>query len=121
MIRSCDPALCPVRALAYHFAHRFTLGGHIFPDPADKDAWLTAAMFPGRQDPTSNITYERQAQELRELFDELGLDFSKLTHIFRVGGARHLDAAGVDNSVSPTARAAAKAWPVLAPAARIWG
>lgn len=80
MIRSCDPALCPVRALAYHFAHRFTLGGHIFPDPADKDAWLTAAMFPGRQDPTSNITYERQAQELRELFDELGLDFSKLTH-----------------------------------------
>jgi hypothetical protein len=89
-----------VRALAYHLVHRFTISGHIFPDPADKEAWLNAAMFPGGQDPTNNITYERQAQELRGLFDELGLDFSKLTHIFRVGGARHLDAAGVDDSVS---------------------
>jgi hypothetical protein len=76
------------------------LKGHIFPDPADQEAWLSAAMFPGRQDPTSNITYETQAKELRDLFDELGLDFSKLTHIFCVGGARHLDAAGVDDSVS---------------------
>ena len=92
--------MCPVRALAYHLAHRFTLDGHLFPDPADQETWLSAAMFPGRTDPTNNVTYETQAQELRQLFLELGLDFSKLTHIFRVGGARHLDAAGVDDSVS---------------------
>jgi hypothetical protein len=32
-IRSRDPELCPIRALAYHLMHRFTIENVPFPDP----------------------------------------------------------------------------------------
>jgi hypothetical protein len=32
-IRGANPLLCPLRALAYHLMHRFTLQNEIFPDP----------------------------------------------------------------------------------------
>jgi hypothetical protein len=47
-----------------------------------------------------NISYETQAEALRQILGHLDFVFSKLTHIFRVGGARHLDSAGMDDTVS---------------------
>lgn len=66
----------------------------------DLAEWLSAALFPGKRSTKQNISYDVQAAELKELLSDLGLSYSKLTHIFRVGGARHLDQYGVDDSVS---------------------
>lgn len=49
-----------------------------------------------------NISYEVHAKEMKDVFKQLDLAFSKVTHIFRVGGARHLDQYGVDDSVRAT-------------------
>jgi hypothetical protein len=65
----------------------------------DRAEWLTAALFPGKSDRTSNISYETQAAELKSMLKKVGLTYSKLTHIFRSGGARHLDSAGMDDTV----------------------
>jgi hypothetical protein len=75
----CNPAICLCR---------------------DREEWLTAALFPGKNDRTQNISYETQAEALRQILGHLDFVFSKLTHIFRVGGARHLDSAGMDDTVS---------------------
>jgi hypothetical protein len=63
------------------------------------EEWLSAALFPGQGNVTENISYQVQAKELKDILGELGLAYSKVTHIFRVGGARHLDQYGVDDSV----------------------
>eukprot|EP00882_Tetradesmus_deserticola_P023008 GHRQ01025033.1.p2 GENE.GHRQ01025033.1~~GHRQ01025033.1.p2 ORF type:complete len:233 (+),score=98.32 GHRQ01025033.1:693-1391(+) len=99
VIRSRQPELCAVRALAYHLMHRFTIEAVPFPDPRDVEAWLSAALFPGKSSTTTNISYEVQAKELKGMLADLEMSFSKVTHIFRVGGARHLDQYGVDDSV----------------------
>jgi hypothetical protein len=66
----------------------------------DREEWLSAALFPGKTDRTQNVSYETQAEALRQILGDLDMVFSKLTHIFRVGGARHLDSAGMDDTVS---------------------
>jgi hypothetical protein len=85
--------------------HWFTVQNHRFPDPADPEDWLMAALWPSKLDPTTNISYDMQAKELKGLLDALGFVFSKLTHIWRVGGARKLDEAGVEDNVSAGAGA----------------
>eukprot|EP00775_Hariotina_reticulata_P005326 gene5326-5562_t len=98
-IRHRVPELCPIRALAYHLMHRFTIENVPFPDPRDTTAWLSAALFPGKSSVTENISYDVQYRELKELLTELDMSFSKVTHIFRVSGAQELDLYGVDDSV----------------------
>jgi hypothetical protein len=71
----------------------------------DQEEWLSAALFPGKNDRTQNVSYETQAEKLKRTLGELDLVFSKLTHIFRVGGARHLDSAGMDDTVRARGRA----------------
>jgi hypothetical protein len=67
--------------------------------------WLSTALFPGKgTSKDKNISYEVHAKELKEVFKGLKLAFSKVTHIFRVGGARHLDQYGVDDSVRASCR-----------------
>jgi len=66
----------------------------------DTTSWLTAALFPGRTSVTDNISYGVQYKEIKGLFRDLNMTFSKITHIFRVSGARALDMCGVDDSVS---------------------
>jgi hypothetical protein len=74
-------------------------------DCRDLGVWLSTALFPGKgTKKDKNISYEVHAKELKEVFEQLDLSFSKVTHIFRVGGARHLDQYGVDDSVRATCR-----------------
>ena len=97
-IRSQNPVLCMQRALGYHLVSLYTLKGSTFPDPRDSEAWYSAALFP-TTDPTRNITYEQLHANLKEMLTELGIAVTKVTHIFRVGGARMLDECGVDDQV----------------------
>jgi hypothetical protein len=80
--------------------------------------WLTAALFPGKSDRTRNISYETQAEELKRLLKKLGLRYSKLTHVFRNGGARHLDSAGMDDSVSTASHSQPASRPASQPASQ---
>lgn len=49
---------------------------------------------------TDNISYGMQYKEIKGLFSDLNMAFTKITHIFRVSGAQALDMRGVDDSVS---------------------
>jgi hypothetical protein len=97
-LRSLNPVLCMQRALGYHMVHRFTLTGVSFPDPRKPEEWYSAALFP-TTDPSRNITYEQLHANLKELLADLDIVVTKVTHIFRVGGARFLDQCGVDDQV----------------------
>jgi hypothetical protein len=68
-------------------------------DCRKKKEWLSAALFPGQGNPNQNISYEVHSSDLKAVLKRLDLAFSKVTHIFRVGGARHLDQYGVDDAV----------------------
>ncbi|KAK9814383.1 hypothetical protein WJX72_004937 [[Myrmecia] bisecta] len=81
--------MCPVR---------FTIDKEPFPDVLDKEAWNKTALWTG-SNPFSNLTYQQQSASLRKYFTESDIFIKKLTHAFRVLGARFMDMAGVDDSV----------------------
>jgi hypothetical protein len=58
------------------------------------------AMFPGQNGRDTNISYEVQAADVKAMLKKLRLNFTKLTHLFRSGGARVLDGSGIDDDVS---------------------
>jgi Centromere DNA-binding protein complex CBF3 subunit, domain 2 len=97
-VRHRNPLLCSQRALAYHLVQRFTLDDQALPDPANKREWLKAALFPG-SNPHKNVCYQTQYNSIKQLKEELGLQLNKVTHIFRKGGTRFLEAAGVKEEV----------------------
>ncbi|KAK9829977.1 hypothetical protein WJX72_008999 [[Myrmecia] bisecta] len=97
-IRTRNPLLCPVGALGRHLCQRFTIDKEPFPDVLDKEAWNKTALWTG-SNPFSNLTYQQQSASLRKYFTESDIFIKKLTHAFRVLGARFMDMAGVDDSV----------------------
>jgi hypothetical protein len=88
-----------VRALAYYIIHRYTIEKEAFPDPNNKKAWNMAPLFPGNRS-TEPISYQQMRKVLSGDFEVLNFEFSKVTHIFRVAGARFLDEQGIDEYVS---------------------
>ncbi len=91
--------MCTHRAMAYHLIHMYTINRTLFPDPNDKGAWNTTPLFPAT-DPTKNITYQQQYQSTKSALTSAGISINKVTHAFRVGGARRMDELGIDDSVS---------------------
>ena len=99
-IRHVDPALCPHGSLGQHLICRFTLDSEPFPDPEDAHDWVHTPMWPAG-DSSRNMSYSQQADQINHyLRDCLGIFVKKVTHIFRVLGARLLDEQGVDDRVS---------------------
>jgi hypothetical protein len=47
MTAAYDPLRCPIRALGAYLIEKFTIYGHCFPDPRNKEEWQSAAIFPG--------------------------------------------------------------------------
>jgi hypothetical protein len=96
-IRHMMPELCPHGALARWLCVRFTIGGEAFPMPGEP-AWLATAMWPAH-DPRHNITYDAQAKAVKAYLLERNIFISKVTHAFRIYGARVLDEAGISDQV----------------------
>ena len=99
-IRHKDAELCPHNALGQHLVARFTLDSAPFPDPEDAKGWVNTPMWPAN-DPSRNVSYQQQADYINDVLrNTLGIYVRKSTHIFRVLGARLLDEAGIDDTVS---------------------
>lgn len=77
---------------------RFTIEREEFPDPNDKQSWNMCPLFPGKELDKA-ISYQQQLKALQGDFSALDLCFSKVTHIFRVAGARYLDEQGIEDQV----------------------
>lgn len=92
------PLLCPHGALGRHLAHRYTINAIDFPDPADPSAWQFEALWPGN-DRTQNISYDQQRRAVAQHLAAAGITVDKVTHVFRISGARWLDEAGIDEKV----------------------
>ncbi len=84
--------------MAYFLVHRFTVKGELFPDPGDGETWNNVPLFPAN-DPSQNISYQQQYQNIKALLDKLGINIQKATHAFRVAGAQRLDELGIDDDV----------------------
>ena len=97
-IRHRMALLCGHGALARHMATRYNVDQVTFPDPRDRAAWLSEALWPA-WDRTQNIQYQQMASNLRTVLDEEEIFIKKLTHAFRVYGARLMDEAGCDDKV----------------------
>jgi hypothetical protein len=95
-----NPLVCAQRAMAVHLMHKYTILRTLFPDPNDKATWNTTPLFPGPKDPTRNITYQQQYQSIKSALTNSNIAIKKVTHAFRVGGARRMDELGIDDSVS---------------------
>ena len=101
-IRHRTPELCPQGAMGQHLIMRFTLDSEPFPDPRDAEEWLAIAMWPAGNC-KKNVSYQQMADALNYyLRVDLGFNVRKVTHIFRVLGARLLDEQGIDDAVSST-------------------
>lgn len=90
--------LCTHRALAYHLIHSYTIDKTLFPDPNDKATWNITPLFPAT-DHTRNITYPQHYQSVKSALAHIQSNIKKVTHAFRVGGARRMDELGIDDSV----------------------
>lgn len=97
-IRNRKPLLCPHRGIGYHLVQRFTLKKEPFPDVKVKEQWFGTPLFTANN-PRQPISYDEQAASLRETLNELKIYIRKLTHMYRVGGARQLDECGIDDQV----------------------
>jgi hypothetical protein len=94
-IRHQLPLLCPQGALGRMLCHRFTVQGERFPNlETQPDLWYKRALWVGN-DPEENITYASQRNVLLKAFEECGISSSKMTHAFRILGARTMDQRGV--------------------------
>ena len=98
-IRHKEAMLCSHNALAYHFFTRFTQMAEPFSDPRDAARWSTTPLWPGN-DCTGNVSYCQQYDDVTAYFQKLGIKVNKVTHSWRVFGARLLDDMGVDDQVS---------------------
>lgn len=102
-IRHRDPLLCPHGALGRYVVARFTIGGKQFPTPEDRQRWNSTPLWAGNL-PTQPLTYSGHASALRQWLGMCGIVTTKVTHLFRVAGARALDEAGMDNQVQQVFR-----------------
>jgi Centromere DNA-binding protein complex CBF3 subunit, domain 2 len=112
-IRHVLPLLCAHGALARMLCHRFTIKREPFPSLLDSDAWYYLPLWRssgGNSSSSSsdgsvgNISYEAQNKVLLAAFTALDITVNKTTHAFRVLAARVMDEAGVDDTVSTSAR-----------------
>ena len=78
-----------------------SFGGDVFAGPIEDCLYFSVqAVFAFRSPhPKQNISHDQWYSSLKEVFAELGIDITKVTHAFRVGGARWLDECGVDDQV----------------------
>jgi Centromere DNA-binding protein complex CBF3 subunit, domain 2 len=93
-----DPLYCVHRAFSYLFIHRFTLSNEPLPPPEDDVRWNNTPLFLGN-DPMKNICYQVSYKAIKQKLRELNINISKVTHAFRVAGARRLDELGIDDAV----------------------
>jgi hypothetical protein len=80
-------------------AERFSLDGESFPTPEDVAAWLACPMWKSSCG-GSALTYEQLRVNLKKYFKDSAIDdIVKVTHAFRVAGARYLDDLGLEDVV----------------------
>lgn len=97
-IRHRDPLQCPHGALGRYLISRFTLGGEMFPQPRDKQRYHSTPLWCGNR-PDQSLSYSGHAAALSRWLGLCAIVSSKVTHLFRVAGARALDEAGMDDQV----------------------
>ena len=68
-------------------------------DPRDAAIWSTTPLWPGN-DCNGNLSYRQQYDDVIAYFQKLGIKVNKVTHSWRIFGARLLDDMGVDDQVS---------------------
>lgn len=94
--------LCAHGALARMLCHRFTIEGEPFPSLLTPEAWHILSLWRGLG--AGNIGYEAQNKALAAAFAACGIIIKKSTHAFRVLAARVMDEAGIDDTVSGSAK-----------------
>ena len=91
MMRNKNLLLCPVFAFALSLFVRFQLLGEPFPQIHQTEDWYHRYVVINHAEPAAPLKSDRYGRLVKALFPEWRVVTSKCTHIFRQGGARHLD------------------------------
>lgn len=81
-LRSRNVELCPIGALALHLFTRFHYESEPFPDFSQRSNWYNTFLFNNKGSDLP-VSYDEQAKIYKEVFRNVGIHSSKVTHINR--------------------------------------
>jgi hypothetical protein len=98
-LRSRDPEICLLGALAFYLLFRWDLSPEPFPDFGSPQHWYgTRLIKAAGADPSAEISYNTQRSWVCRAFDYAGVVSAKKTHAGRSSGAKTAELRGVSEA-----------------------
>lgn len=98
-LRSRDPGICLLGALAFYLLFRWDLSPEPFPDFGSPQHWYSTRVIKAAgADPSAGISYNTQRSWVSRAFDYAGVVSAKKTHAGRSSGAKTAELRGVSEA-----------------------
>jgi hypothetical protein len=98
-LRSRDPEICLLGALAFYLLFRWDLSPEPFPDFGSPQHWYSTRLIKAAgADPSAGISYNTQRSWVFRAFDYAGVVSEKKTHAGRSSGAKTAELRGVSEA-----------------------
>jgi hypothetical protein len=98
-LRSRDPDICLLGALAFYLLLRWDLSPEPFPDFGSPRQWYSTRLIKAAgADPSAGISYNTQRSWVSRAFDYAGVVSAKKTHAGRSSGAKTAELRGVSEA-----------------------
>jgi len=98
-LRSRDPAICVLGAVAFYLLLRWDLTDEPFPSFKSRLQWYDIRLLKSTEaGPTSELAYNSQRDWVIKAFKYAGIQSNKKTHIGRSSGAKTAELKGVSEA-----------------------
>lgn len=98
-LRSRDPDMCLLGALAFYLLFRWDLSPELFPDFGSPRHWYSTRLIKAAgTDPSAGVSYNTQRSWVSRAFDSAGVVSVKKTHAGRSSGAKTAELRGVSEA-----------------------
>ncbi|KAK3898183.1 transcriptional activator of glycolytic enzymes-domain-containing protein, partial [Staphylotrichum tortipilum] len=98
-LRSRDPGICLLGALAFYLLFRWDLAPEPFPDFGSPPHWYSTRLIKAAgTDPSAGISYNTQRSWVSRAFDYAGVVSAKKTHAGQSSGAKTAELRGVSEA-----------------------
>lgn len=98
-LRSRDPEICLLGALAFYLLFRWDLSPEPFPDFGSPQHWYSTRLIKAAgTDPSAGVSYNTQWSWVSRAFDYAGVVSAKKTHAGRSSGAKTAELRGVSEA-----------------------
>jgi hypothetical protein len=101
-LRSRDPCLCILGAIAFYLLYRWDLSPEGFPDFRAREKWYDIRLLKGGygsgSDPATPLSYNSQRDWVARAFKYTGIISNKKTHVGRSSGAKIAELKGISEA-----------------------